>query len=82
MGHSCIRLNSLLSGLSSNPATALRCSLRDGTKVRAGLPDQLAGEMKEISIAGKRSPGPIHLKRALIKRAVCASKARRGDLKW
>ncbi|SDG41356.1 hypothetical protein SAMN05216338_1001210 [Bradyrhizobium sp. Rc2d] len=50
MGHSYIRLNGLFHGLSPSPAAARKCSLREGTKVRAGLPDQLAGEMTEITI--------------------------------
>jgi len=51
MGRSYIRLNSRFRGLSPCLTTARKCSLRDGTKVRAGLLDQLAGEMTEISIA-------------------------------
>ncbi|MCA1537687.1 hypothetical protein I6F21_34795 [Bradyrhizobium sp. NBAIM03] len=51
MGHSYIRLNSVVGGPSPSRAAARNCALREGTKVRAGLPDQLAGEMKQISIA-------------------------------
>ncbi|MBB4428347.1 hypothetical protein GGD66_006934 [Bradyrhizobium sp. CIR48] len=50
MGHSYIPLNGLIGRPSPGRAAARKCALRQGTKVRAGLPDQLSGE-KEIGIA-------------------------------
>ncbi|MBB4398938.1 hypothetical protein GGD62_008086 [Bradyrhizobium sp. ERR14] len=83
MGHRYIRPNGLFRGLSPGPAAARKCSLREGAKVCAHQLDHLAGEMTEISIALESvAPGPIYVNRALIKRAVWASNARRGDSKW